>query len=311
MSSASSSCLTLPFGSPGPERRCAVHGDAAAAGLCTPQRPAGKSQPVFGLAMRTPEPTRRNLTTPPAGPTLVQSKFHEEVHAALIKRCPRMLSAALLRTHSCCADHCVHEAVRYQHVAALDFLLELGAPEFDEPCHGRRPLHFAVEASLIRGDAGYNMADRLLRRGAKPNACSGDELSCAEPPLHEAAKLGNASMVALLLAYGAELSSTSAAGEAPLHRVGRYGAVLLRADGGHAEVARLLIQRGANPFQRDGVGRTPLQHASDAGLKEILSRAEHLCNKHALVVALRGRGGGPWLSYLELPDIAAVVGIFL
>lgn len=311
MNAASSPRLTLPVGSLSPVKKNAVRGDASTAGLCTPQRSAGRSQPVFGLAIRTPEPTRRNLTTPPAGPTLVQSKFHEEVHAALVKQCPRMLSAALLRTHSCCADHCVHEAVRYQHLAALDFLLELGAPEFDEPCHGRRPLHFAVEASLIRGDVGYNMADRLLRCGATPDPCLGDEPSCAEAPLHEAAKLGNASMAALLLAYGADLSGTNSAGEAPLHRVGRYGAVLLRADGGHAEVARLLLQRGANPFQRDKLGRTPLQHASDAGLKEILSRAEHLCSKHALAVALCGRSGRPWLSYLQLPDIAAAVEEFL
>lgn len=310
MNSARSPRRTLPGGSPRPVKKSAVLASGSAAGLCTPQRPSGRSQEVFGLAVRTPEPTRRNLTTPPAGPTLVQSKFHEEVHAALCKQCPRMLSAALLRTHSCCADHCVHEAVRYQHLAAVDFLLELGAPEFDEPCQGRRPLHFAVEASLIRGDVGYNMADRLLRCGASPNACVGDEPSCAELPLHEAAKLGNASMAALLLAYGADLSSTNSAGESPLHRVGRYGAVLLRADGGHAEVARLLLQRGANPFQRDCSGRTPLQHVSDAGLKDILSRAEHLCNKHSLAVALRGRHEG-WLSYLELPDIIAAVEEFL
>lgn len=235
----------------------------------------------------------------------------QEVHEALERGSASLLSAALLRSHSCCAEHCVHEAVRLQHVAALDFLLAHGANEFDDICGDCRPLHIAIEMSMGRGDSGYVMAERLLQHGAKPDACFEDARLRVDAPLHSVAMRGNAAAAALLLAYGADPSAADPAGTAPLHITTQHASAFPGGNGSHVDLARLLLRHGASPFQLDANGQKALAYAFDAEISDVLMNAEQQWNKHALAIALQSHGASSGVASLQLPEVFESVGDFL
>ncbi|MBI3849896.1 MAG: ankyrin repeat domain-containing protein [Verrucomicrobia bacterium] len=119
------------------------------------------------------------------------------------------------------------------------------------------PLHFAV----VRGDAAMvsllltNRADLTLRN------------SFGESPLDLAAILGKTAIAAQLLAAGAEANGSEPATGAstPLHHA---------ASGGHRDVAKLLLEHGANPNATAVRGQaevTPLMIAAGNGDAEIVS----------------------------------------
>jgi len=250
------------------------------------------------------------VTTPPLRRTASQQCGANDLQAALKSGSLRLVSSALLCSHQCCAEHRVHEAVRQKHLGALNFLLERGADELDEPCGGRRPLHLAVEASMRRADLGYDMADKLLQHGARPGVCAGDGRQ-VDSPLHDAAKRGNAAMTALLLGYRADVSTTDASGRTPLHVAAQHGSAFLQGDSGHAEVARLLLRHGANPSQLDAEGRKAVDYAFDANLRDILMMGDWHWTRRSLALALESHSLRPGVDCLQTPEIfAAVVDFF-
>lgn len=233
----------------------------------------------------------------------------QDVQDALQQGSPNLLSVALLQSHNCCSEHCVHEAVKLQHLGALDFLLERGAAEFDEPCWGRRPLHHAVEASMRCGDMGYVMAERLLERGARPDACTGDAQSRVDGPLHDAAKRGNVAITALLLAHGADVSRMDRSGQAALHVAVRHASAFC--DSSHVEVAQLLLQHGASPLQLDDAGRKPFDYAFGGRIKDVLTSSEQQWIKRVLSLAFMAHSPPPESICMQMPEIFAAVSSFL
>mmetsp|Transcript_31681 Transcript_31681/g.67332 ORF Transcript_31681/g.67332 Transcript_31681/m.67332 type:complete len:355 (+) Transcript_31681:70-1134(+) len=283
----------LQYETPG---RTPRRGGAVSIGPCTPQRstPDCKrlpSWPSRSFSMETPEAKKRSINTPPSGPMMLQKRLEDDIEAALLRGSLSLLSLALLRGHCCGQDHCVHEAVRRQNVRALEFLLQRDVQDVDAHCCGRRPLHLAIQACMVEGDAGYKMAELLLQHAARPNLQCGDDWS-VDAPLHEATKRGCAAAVALLLRYGADPNAADMNSYTPLHVACRQTPFQFGTH--HGEVVQLLLRHGAVPYHTDLFGLAPLQYAHDGSLRRRLIQAEQAWSRRALALA-RGRscvGGG-------------------
>ena len=95
----------------------------------------------------------------------------------------------------------------------------------------------------------------LIERGAR-----GDEKTWEGSYLHIAAETGHLESAQFLLEKYPELiKHTNRKGQTPLHTA---------AYSGHAEIAALLVAKGANPDAKDYDGRTALYHAASHGHKE-------------------------------------------
>lgn len=98
-----------------------------------------------------------------------------------------------------------------------------------------------------RGDA--ELVRVLLARGADVNTVTG----AGWTPLYTAASCGHIEVVSLLLSGGADLSKRSTTGQ--------WTALMAAAGSGHYSVTRLLLQRGEGLQERDEEGRTALHWA--------------------------------------------------
>ena len=99
----------------------------------------------------------------------------------------------------------------------------------------------------------------LLDGGADVNAPRGDGMT----GLHWAAHHGDARLVELLLAAGADLNATTRLGDhTPLHVASRAG---------HATVATALLEAGANANTPTTIGATPLHFAATAGNGDVIA----------------------------------------
>ena len=106
---------------------------------------------------------------------------------------------------------------------ALRMLLAAGAdPDRGDDNSGSSPLHFAASAGHIEA------VRLLLESGATPDALD----LFATSPLAQAAQRGHAEVVQALLKHGA--------------RSGIQAALMAACNGGHADVARLLIEAGGS-----------------------------------------------------------------
>lgn len=99
------------------------------------------------------------------------------------------------------------------------------------------------------GRGKLSVAQRKLERGANVNET---DSFFGETPLHRAAKVGDATMIQLLLDHGADVSAQTQYGDTPLH---------FAITGRNPEVIKLLLTHGANPSAKDVFGRTPAQCA--------------------------------------------------
>ena len=136
---------------------------------------------------------------------------------------------------------CLHVASYYNFPAVAEILLAHGAP-VDEPMDdGASPLFVACK----QGNS--EVARPLLRAGADVTTTSqdGNVWSC----LHYAAWYNYPTLVDVLLANGALVDQPMAKGASPL---------FIACEKGHTEVARKLLDAGADPHMARDDGTTPL-----------------------------------------------------
>ena len=79
------------------------------------------------------------MRSPPSCPIVHKKRLQDDIDLALQRKSLPLLSLTLLRGHSCGDNHGIHEAVRRQHMGALEFLLQCSSKgDVDRHCHGRR-----------------------------------------------------------------------------------------------------------------------------------------------------------------------------
>lgn len=273
-------------------------------------------RPMLASALlSTPEPRlNQGLLTPPPAPcqSRDQREFNQDVDIALDWHSESLLTMTLMRNHGseCTGDHELHEAIRLQHVRALEFLLQLGSRDVEEPCRGCRPLLRATRLAVVNGDAGHRMVQLLLQKGAKPDGdLEANELGSQvlgemslfhtgrrlEPgtttPLIQAAARGTVSLCHLLLQSGANPNRSNEDGETALHAVCQQSWEAGRAQA--AQLIDLLTQAGADPRARDRGGLRPRDHLPPQGAEEMCRRLlkQELWLERRLIVMVRHRGG--------------------
>lgn len=119
-------------------------------------------------------------------------------------------------------------------------------------CRSRPPLHYAIEfqiESLVN-----------LLRPAKQDI---DKLICGVSALHVAARCGAYSIVQSLLEDGASVDLRSA--KDPKGMTSMMTPMHFAAEGGRAEVIKLLLRHGASPHATNESGATPFFRAARSG----------------------------------------------
>jgi len=256
----------------------------------------------------TPEASRRNMTTPPPCHASRGRTLDEDIEAALEDGSLWVLQLALTCGHACSSPHCVHEAVKRNNVRALEFLLERGAPDFDDLCRGQRPLHVALQVCVTEGDVGYRMMELLLQHGANPGFVEGDRFTgkLQEAPIHDAARRGCAPAVELLLRFGASPNAEDAARNTPLHILCQQTAPWSSRFSGR--VVSLLLRAGAIPTKENSSGHTPSRYAWDHALQAQMYRAERWFGRVSLALS-QGHTGYqsclPWLESAAQDDLVS------
>jgi ankyrin repeat protein len=133
----------------------------------------------------------------------------------------------------------LHVAAYGGHDRIVAFLIARGADVNAQTTNGSTPLHGAAYS----GHAAC--AGMLLKAGANPMAAN----SSGYTPFHGAAAGGSAEVVRLFLDEGVDINARKHGGET---------ALILAALGNHHDLARWLIEQGANLEVRDDYGRTAL-----------------------------------------------------
>jgi ankyrin repeat protein len=190
-------------------------------------------------------------------------------------------------------DTPLHWAAATGQKAVAELLLERGAEASAKGCRDNTPLHCAIHynaldlAALLLDhqadidavcDAGYaplhdavanhNVAAAkfLIARGADVNSCKAGQAppGVRRTPLHVAAEIGYADLIALL-APKADLDARDEEGGTALH-----SAVRAAASAGQKDAVRALLRAGARTEAHDSRGRTPLHAAVEAGKADVV-----------------------------------------
>lgn len=166
----------------------------------------------------------------------------------------------------------LHVAVEAGQKAMVEHLLTKGARVNTLAEDGGSPLHAAVRLACVaemgaavdaakkqQADRYRELAALLLDAGADTNAGTLQTTDLGEDslwnPLHLAAYLGSPAMTGLLLRW-AQVDARSANGNTPLHL-----AVLTLSGAAVVDVVALLLERGANPNDKNIKGNGVLQEA--------------------------------------------------
>jgi ankyrin repeat protein len=174
-------------------------------------------------------------------------------------------------------DHPLALAAASGDPGLVRLLLERGAPvrrpeDLSESAAWISPLVAAVQVRPVSGNTGSERIARiLLDAGADPNPAEPGpgSLSASTRPIALAAFQGDSTLVALLLARGAEPDPIGQEGVTPLIGAAR---------GGHLSVVRILLAAGADAARRDErAGWTAAQWAANEGhdsIAAVLARAD-------------------------------------
>lgn len=175
-------------------------------------------------------------STAPSPLMCAVKRGHHKAAVFLIKRgSPIDLRDAHQRT-------CLHVAAYSANAETVDIILENGGMCLIDSLDrdNRTPLHYAAAKGSLE------ILQKLLSAGAKIDIKDDEE----KIPLHMATESGSLACVKVLLQVDPKtLSSTEYRLRAPLH----YAAYE-----GHFELAKFLLDKGANPDQRDENHLTPL-----------------------------------------------------
>ncbi|KAH9164382.1 hypothetical protein EDB89DRAFT_2078084 [Lactarius sanguifluus] len=144
---------------------------------------------------------------------------------------------------------------------------------------GRTPLY----AASFHGHV--DIMQWLLNHGADPNVRKQDGWT----PLHTAAAYGTLEAIQMLLEHNADVNMRSDEGGTPLYMTIRYSKY--RSEGQMVEVLQRLLEHGADPNACDNNHSIPLHQASSKGLLEV---ARLLLNYGANVDEKDGEGRTPF-----------------
>ena len=138
-------------------------------------------------------------------------------------------------------------AAHWDDLNTVNLLLQAGADVNAADDHGVTPLARAAE------NAGVAMVARLLAAGADANAAQTSGLT----PLMTAARTGTLPIVQAILDHGADVNAATAET--------RSTALMWALAAPHRDIARLLLDRGADPTRATTPGFTPLMFAARNG----------------------------------------------
>eukprot|EP00050_Salpingoeca_kvevrii_P004521 m.254978 g.254978 ORF g.254978 m.254978 type:complete len:242 (+) comp11009_c1_seq19:3031-3756(+) len=128
-------------------------------------------------------------------------------------------------------------------------------------------------------------AKQLLKDGTSVN-CTDDEFGWT--PLHFAAFNGRQSVVAVLVAHGADIHCRNSLGWTPLHHTAAYG---------QRDIAELLIAHGADIHCKNNDGWTPLHCAATDGRQN----AAELLIAYGADIHCRNNNGDTPLDLSKIP----------
>lgn len=166
--------------------------------------------------------------------------------------------------------HLAAAAFRRQ-VAAL--LVAHGADCRARNRRGAEPLHYAADANRWDPSAQAETIEYLISVGADPNALDRSGVS----PLHRAVRTRSLAAVRALVDGGADVRKPHKAGSTPLHlavqTTGRSGSGSAHAREQQAGIVRFLLERGAQPTDRDRRGRSVHDAATSQWIRTLLKEA--------------------------------------
>lgn len=193
----------------------------------------------------------------------------------LLQRMPALAKAV----HPSTGMTLLHQAARHGCTALVGRLLASGASVNARNRWGLTPLHYAARFGHPE------VARLLLEHGADADA----RASGGQTPLEWALVFERPEVVQLLLARGAEVSPFAAAALGDVERLEEWldrdpavvearnewqGTPLhVAALAGQRATVALLLSRGADLAARDVRGRTPLDHARDPEVRQLLAAA--------------------------------------
>ena len=165
------------------------------------------------------------------------------------------------------ALHMAAAAFRRPHA---ELLVAYGADWRAKNRRGAQPLHYAADANRWEPRAQAETIAYLLSIGADPNAFDNSGVA----PLHRAVRTRSAAAVRALLDGGASVRARNKAGSTPLHlavqNTGRSGSGSQHAREQQADIIRLLLERGANPADKDGHDKQVRHAATSEWVRTLL-----------------------------------------
>lgn len=198
----------------------------------------------------------------------------------------------------------LHWAASQRRLAILKLLLSRGAAPDAQDSRGSTALHMSV----LYGSPGCDkllgdMVEALLEAGADPSISD----SHGYTPLHRLVQSDEEDVraVQLILGRGADISARDHRGMTPLHWVAKGGHRWNKQKG--SEVAKLLVELGANPNTADDDGKTAFHYAAEAELQGVFRL---LREKDTVPRAVSGAGAGAGAGAARVATVAATYSPF-
>jgi ankyrin repeat protein len=167
-------------------------------------------------------------------------------------------------------DTALHMAAAAFRRPLAELLVAGGADSRAKNRRGAQPLHYAADSNHWEPAAQAEVIAYLLLVGADPNALDRSGVA----PLHRAVRTRSLPAVRALLDGGANPRAPNKVGATPLHlavqTTGRGGSGSQHARQQQAGIIRLLLERGANPADKDGRGKQVRQAATSEWVRMLL-----------------------------------------